>query len=131
MKYQLLDTETTTVSIHHGHDSGSHQITVQKRFAPADGDGDVYTEQRPTGSRRRFLIETVTVRWTLSSEDPAVRTSVAIEGRTVLANGAVSPRSTGYARFWPDQQLPDTIAELLDAHNPHLTDTTVGALLKP
>lgn len=121
MHYALLDIETTDTSIHHGAGNGNETRKVQKRFVPADGGGDVYTEQLPSGRRRRFLLETVTITWKWRSDRPGIQRTIHATGRTILANGEISPRSHGFASFWSRQPAPDDLVALAEKYDPHLT----------
>ncbi len=65
-----------------------------------------------TQRRRRFLIDRLEITWTRAGGEPYQRRFITATGPTVMANGEVSPRSTGYQFWWPHEDMPDDITEL-------------------
>lgn len=120
MKYALFDIETTDTSIYHGPRCGFDGLKIRKRFVPADGGGDVFTQQLPSGRRRRFLLEMITITWERRSDRAGVQRRITAEGRTVLASGEISSRSRGFEGFW-GQPAPDDLMALAADYDPQLS----------
>lgn len=114
MKFSLVKHEEITT--HHYPPAVAETVTetkIVRTYDAADG-GDVFTQFVGFKKRRRrFLIEQLEITWTRKAGEDFRRRWVTATGRTVLSDGNISPRSTGYQSWWPHEEMPHDIAVLV------------------